>query len=138
MNGNANLNANNLTPQNVEDWRKKLGIFDNKFTFKRLSLTVESTRQTTVDLSTYIDNYDPNGIYEILVSCVLWGSKANYFQVATDVVPDFENVASTTTNKVDRSYNEIILQAKRYFYYKLYTTSDATNYSTIYAYKRVG
>ena len=26
MNGNANLNANNLTPQNVEDWRKKLGI----------------------------------------------------------------------------------------------------------------
>ena len=26
MNGNANLNANNLTTQNVEDWRKKLGI----------------------------------------------------------------------------------------------------------------
>lgn len=26
MNGNANLNANNLTTQNVEDWRSKLGI----------------------------------------------------------------------------------------------------------------
>ena len=26
MNGNANLNANNLTPSNVVDWRKKLGI----------------------------------------------------------------------------------------------------------------
>ena len=26
MNGNANLNANNLTPQNVVDWRNKLGI----------------------------------------------------------------------------------------------------------------
>lgn len=25
MNGNANLNANNLTPQNVVEWRKKLG-----------------------------------------------------------------------------------------------------------------
>ena len=28
MNGNANLNANNLTPQNVTDWREKLGIAD--------------------------------------------------------------------------------------------------------------
>lgn len=26
MNGNANLNANNLTAQNVQDWRNKLGI----------------------------------------------------------------------------------------------------------------
>ena len=26
MNGNANLNANNLTAQNVQDWRTKLGI----------------------------------------------------------------------------------------------------------------
>jgi hypothetical protein len=26
MNGNANLNANNLTPQNVVDWRNKLGV----------------------------------------------------------------------------------------------------------------
>lgn len=30
MNGNANLNANNLTPQNVVDWRKKLEI-ENSF-----------------------------------------------------------------------------------------------------------
>lgn len=28
MNGNANLNANNLTPQNVVDWRNKLNITD--------------------------------------------------------------------------------------------------------------
>lgn len=26
MNGNANLNANNLSKKNIEDWRKKLGI----------------------------------------------------------------------------------------------------------------
>lgn len=29
MNGNANLNANNLTEQNIKDWRKKLGITGN-------------------------------------------------------------------------------------------------------------
>ena len=38
MNGNANLNANNLTPQNVVEWRKKLG----EVPFKNVTASAET------------------------------------------------------------------------------------------------
>lgn len=38
MNGNANLNANNLTPQNVVEWRKKLG----EVPFKEVTASAET------------------------------------------------------------------------------------------------
>ena len=38
MNGNANLNANNLTPQNVIEWRKKLG----EVPFKEVTASAET------------------------------------------------------------------------------------------------
>ena len=38
MNGNANLNANNLTPQNVIEWRKKLG----EVPFKNVTASAET------------------------------------------------------------------------------------------------
>lgn len=48
MNGNANLNANNLTPSNVKDWQDKLGLTGNVVT------GIDSVRQER----TYWGNYN--------------------------------------------------------------------------------
>lgn len=54
MNGNANLNANNLTPQNVVDWRNKLGINADLLWQNPNPTSAQNSQNITVpDLSQY-------------------------------------------------------------------------------------
>lgn len=102
MNGNANLNANNLTPQNVIDWRKKLGI-------GKTSLIYTNTSQfsdTTIILSENIDNFS---LLNFIVTDFGTGNRITF----TMSVEAFKETSQTnpllfnSSNKDETKYQQI-------------------------------
>ena len=83
MNGNANLNANNLTPQNIIEWREKLGVpsLENVL-FKTDRLGISNMPQNC----------------EIVNSATSWGSNATITLNAENSFRIFYGRFNATTN----------------------------------------
>ena len=66
MNGNANLNANNLTPQNVIDWQEKLNLRGGRMTASRTLVSQNVVSLPEITLTDSMLNYDFLLIYAIV------------------------------------------------------------------------
>lgn len=103
MNGNANLNANNLTPQNVQDWRNKLKIKDYE---------EEIILNKTISLDTswkdlILADELPAGTY--IISCFFnMNGEASLWQPICSFIACFPNLYSNNadlTLEIPTTYN---------------------------------
>lgn len=130
LGGGLNI-SNNVLNQNV--WvNKYLKSFD--------STTLPTTAQT-IDLSTYIDNYDANGEYEIFIKFYLsYRNTSNYnnsIYFKSDILTTYFNPVYVALQG-DNFVNSFVFPVKRYLYYYYWKslTPDRALIE-IYGYRRI-
>ena len=97
--------------------------------------TVLSTGFQTIDISTFIPDYDSSGYYEIYSNIYMSGASHSTTWYS-DVLTKQTSVYKTNSSG---DWNTLItpIPAKRYIYAKSSTTSSAYAQFTIYGYRRV-
>lgn len=143
----TNLDASNLTDENVESWQEKLGV-NNKLDYyswitldEQLTINGTVNTYTQADISSLITDYDENGEYEIYCySVAAQNTKSNQsLQTYTDMlgnsdVPIRINFMFAYDYSL-REFNTFILPIKKYLYVQKQTTTDG--YVAIMGYRRV-
>lgn len=139
--------ASNLTDENVESWKEKLGV-NNKLDYyswitldEQLTINGTVNTYTQADISSLITDYDENGEYEIYCySVAAQNTKSNQsLQTYTDMlgnsdVPIRINFMFAYDYSL-REFNTFILPIKKYLYVQKQTTTDG--YVAIMGYRRV-
>lgn len=100
----------------------------------------QTTTETSIDMSSFIINYDANGEYEALISITAQKDTWDYVMFSTDII---RSISSKGLVFVGGDNNEnykritVIFPFKRYCYYNLYATGLSDFNITLLGYRRI-
>ena len=105
---------------------------------KRTKITETTNHaKTEIDMSTFIEDYDENAQYELLISYMFNSTSYNALWLESDVVSKFELTDTGSGTGIDYIIGTTILPIKRYLAHIMYA-SPKTMVLELVAYRKVG